>query len=142
MLILLVGCALFDTSATDQRILDLTDQDGDGYTLEADCNDADPSIYPDAPEVCDGKNNDCDGATDEDGGGTVWCRDEDGDGHGDPATQDSACNPPTTAVTVCDDCDDRALSVFPGASERCDGIDDDCDGITDPATNRSSRSAT
>ncbi len=43
-----------------------TDADGDGYTVEAgDCNDNDASIYPGAPEVCDGLDNDCDGAVDE-----------------------------------------------------------------------------
>jgi hypothetical protein len=30
-----------------------------------------------------------------------------------------------------DDCDDKAASVFPGASETCNGRDDDCDGMID-----------
>ena len=38
----------------------------DGYCLEVDdCNDNDPSINPGATEVCDGLDNDCDGAVDE-----------------------------------------------------------------------------
>ena len=50
--VLLLGCALFDTSATDQRILELTDGDQDGYSLaDADCDDADPAVHPQAPEV-------------------------------------------------------------------------------------------
>ena len=45
------------------------DSDGDGYNITitnplcgtfADCNDAVANIYPGAPEICDGKDNDCD----------------------------------------------------------------------------------
>ena len=30
-----------------------------------------------------------------------------------------------------DDCDDASAAVFPGASETCDGKDNDCDGEVD-----------
>lgn len=46
-----------------------TDSDGDGYcstsTGGTDCNDGNSSIYPSAPESCDGLDNDCDGTVDE-----------------------------------------------------------------------------
>jgi len=38
----------------------LTDQDGDGFAVaDGDCNDLDPTVFPGAPELCDGQNNDC-----------------------------------------------------------------------------------
>jgi hypothetical protein len=46
-----------------------TDHDGDGYgkgcAAGDDCNDADKAVYPGAPEICDGKDNDCDNQVDE-----------------------------------------------------------------------------
>lgn len=50
------------------------DADGDGFTVgQGDCNDADASIYPGAPELCDGKDNDCDSQTDN--GADASCND-------------------------------------------------------------------
>ncbi len=41
------------------------DLDGDGYNSSVDCNDNNASIYPDAEEICDGVDNNCDGYIDE-----------------------------------------------------------------------------
>jgi hypothetical protein len=58
--------------------------------------------------------------------------DRDGDGHGDGATSMvTACRPPAGQVAADGDCDDKAATVFPGAPELCNGIDDDCDGTSD-----------
>jgi len=43
-----------------------TDADADGFTIaEGDCDDGDASVHPGAPDVCDGKNNDCVGGIDD-----------------------------------------------------------------------------
>ncbi|MFH1463508.1 MAG: MopE-related protein [Pseudomonadota bacterium] len=43
------------------------DADGDGWTIaEGDCDDTDATVYPGAEELCDGKDNDCDGVSDAD----------------------------------------------------------------------------
>jgi len=102
-----------------------------------DCNDADPAVHPGAAEACNARDDDCDGATDEEG--ASGCRDyyldADADGHGVewPAPR-CLCAPDApsgyTAV-VGDDCDDGRSGVYPGAAEACDGLDNDCDGATD-----------
>ena len=57
----------------------------DGYITDmSDCDDDDNDTYPDAPEYCNGENNDCDDDIDEDtmDALTVY-PDLDGDGYGD-----------------------------------------------------------
>ncbi|MCB9762961.1 MAG: hypothetical protein H6739_24380 [Alphaproteobacteria bacterium] len=120
-----------DDSASDDSAAE--DADGDGVTAAQDCDDHDAAVHPDAQEVCDGVDNDCDGTVDVDAADAVaWFTDEDGDGFG-AASAGTACEPPDGAVARGGDCDDLNAAVHPDAEEVCDSVDNDCDGTVDHA---------
>lgn len=117
-------------------VLYYRDLDGDGYGASnstgsvicdtvpsnyvannTDCDDTTNTVYQGANEVCDGRDNDCDGNVDEGA-------DRDGDGY-------SLCGNDGIQSTDDDDCDDNRPDVFPGGTEVCDGLDNDCDTIID-----------
>ncbi len=110
------------------------DGDGDGFTVaQGDCDDHDATVYPGAPETCNGRDDDCNGDSDEgapaDAGS--WYADADADGYGNPSVRQDACSAPTNFVADDSDCDDLSATVNPSATEICNGWDDDCDGLTD-----------
>jgi len=101
----------------DGAVDELFDLDEDGWladepecrlmTSTLDCDDLDPSIHPEALELCDGLDNDCSGRIDD-------AADSDSDGADD-----------------CEDCDPADPARFPGAAEACDDVDNDCDVSVD-----------
>ena len=127
------------------------DDDSDGYSPPADCNDNDPNINPGVAEICDGVDQDCDTVVDngfdEDSDGlttcagdcddanaqcTTDCTDLDSDGFcvtTDCDETNAACNSDCTdgdsdGLAVCEgDCDDSAAAC----TNNC--IDDDSDGL-------------
>ncbi len=97
-----------------------------------DCNDTASGINPVATEACNNVDDNCDGRVDE-GARTTYYRDEDGDMRGNPAQSVAACALPTGYVTNNVDCDDTRASVYAGAAEICDGIDNNCNTTVDEA---------
>lgn len=160
--LLLPGCSLFmpprdgvprDTGDPVDSAALPVDADGDGWSVDEDCDDSDAAVNPGADEVpYDGIDNECDPNTADD--------DLDGDGHviagdcddADPTIYNGAPEIPydgidqdcdgadlvdadgdgyTAAEVGGDDCDDESASVHPGQSDDCGGGDEDCDGEVD-----------
>ena len=113
------------------------DADADGWAACEECNDADAAVNPDATEVCNAVDDDCDGDVDDDDsrvtGTSTWYIDVDGDGFGSDAYSQDACVSPTGYVTDATDCDDSDGDVNPDGLEICNELDDDCDGDIDDA---------
>ena len=126
------------------------DSDGDGFgasgsvpqsscmavagrvTSSSDCKDMNAAIRPTASEICNGLDDDCDTQTDEGLTVLTYYPDVDGDGYGATgALSQQSCAPVPGKVTNNTDCNDSNLNVRPGATETCNGVDDDCAGGID-----------
>lgn len=129
------------------------DYDGDGYgtsqdwlclcqpdqpyttVSSTDCNDSNASIHPGAAELCNGLDDDCSGSPEGPNtpGCKTWYIDADSDGYGSTSGQ-CLCAPTSTyKVQNNTDCNDADSTIHPGASELCNGKDDNCDSLTDPS---------
>jgi len=138
-----------DEDASDAAVW-YDDRDGDGYgddldpgveSCEApkgkvdnrrDCDDDEPTMHPTYEEVCDGLDNDCDGAVEEDAiGNAIWYADFDFDGFGNPDNAIESCEQPANYLSDSRDCDDTRSDINPDEDEICDGEDNDCDAVID-----------
>jgi MYXO-CTERM domain-containing protein len=129
------------------------DFDGDGYggtmsgytrncsmpmyyaMVQGDCDDSDASVHPGAKEICNHRDDNCNGLVDEGLPVMTYHVDADDDGYGSPTgltTMDCAAFP--GHALSADDCNDMNASIHPGAPEVCDGVDNNCDGLIDNGT--------
>lgn len=121
-------------------------------TVTGDCNEGDPQINPEAEEVCDSVDNDCNGQIDEgfdtDGDGVSTCAGDcnDDDPRFFPGAPETDCTDSNDyncdgqvgytdedgdGFAACQECDDENADVNPEAVEICDNVDNNCDGFTD-----------
>ena len=104
------GASECDGDCDDADVaFNVLDLDGDGFTTcGGDCDDGDAHAHPGASELCNGRDDDCDGVIPDDES------DDDGDGHDECGDGD---------------CDDADATAYPGAPEICDGVDNNCNGV-------------
>ncbi len=140
--------SVFVTAILYDETLDYyRDLDGDGFgdlmsetpdcdllddfvLIGGDCDDTDAAINPDAAEICDDLDNNCNGEINENLLTTYYV-DSDMDGFGDFDNTIEACGPTDTTSTVAGDCDDTDAAINPDAVEICDDFDNNCDGEID-----------
>jgi len=135
----------------DDRTYGSLDQDDDGFdsnrccnaaaddatelTCGSDCNDNRASVHPEAAELCDKIDNDCDVSVDEDAKVMLYV-DADRDGHGLSGSVAVAACAGSVGFSSDDiDCDDRRATVHGAQVEICDTIDNDCDLDVDEEEN-------
>ncbi len=105
----------------------------DAVLISGDCDDEDPAVNPDATELCDEVDNDCNDSIDDNAeDATDYYFDDDGDEFGDLQDVLRTCGDPLDGyVAVGGDCDDDDATTYPFAPELCDGISNDCDEEVD-----------
>jgi hypothetical protein len=131
-MILWVGILLLSCESEVPDPPSIIDADGDGYTVDEDCNDDDDDVNPRANEECNEIDDNCDGQVDEESvDSSSWFADQDADGFGDPNNEILDCNAPTGYLEDNTDCNDQESSAHPGSMEVDDGVDNDCDGVVD-----------
>jgi formylglycine-generating enzyme required for sulfatase activity len=135
-LAIFMGCGGGGGGGDDDNDPICTDTDADGYFAESgcgtlvDCNDNAANVNPGATETCNGVDDNCSGAVDE-GVTNTYYQDGDSDTYGNAVVSTQACSVPAGYVSNSTDCDDSAAGVNPGATETCNGVDDNCSGAVD-----------
>jgi hypothetical protein len=121
-----------DVDDDDYVICEPTTWLGSGTKLGGECDDLEEDVHPGADETCNEVDDDCDGSVDEEASDAdTYFADGDGDGFGDSAQSQAACDAPWFFVDNDDDCDDHDGQLNP------DTVwfkDDDKDGFGTDAT--------
>jgi hypothetical protein len=100
---------------------------------DGDCDENDEKAHPGGAEVCNKKDDDCDGEVDEGAEPVEQWPDADGDGFYSVARGAAkiGCGNVVGYAASGGDCDDLNAAVHPRAVETCNERDDNCDGDVD-----------
>lgn len=132
MFIILHFSCLINSDLYQERLESIQDFDGDGFSnQEGDCDDSTSNIHPNAIELCDYLDNDCNGHIDDVVTPPVWFFDNDQDGYGNSEITIKSCYPPNNQfVEMGGDCNDTVVDINPFGVENWDNafVDNDCNG--------------
>ena len=127
---------LFACGGEDESYDLLADYDRDGFSIkDGDCDDHNPYIYPQAAEICDSLDNDCDDLIDSNLDiFPSYYIDNDGDGYGTTIVEVDTCDIPFGYSLEGGDCNDSDSTIHPNADSNWDNafFDEDCDHIVQP----------
>lgn len=112
VLLVVSGCGTFQSPTPEPTPTAVIDQDGDGLSAAEDCDDLNSTLPKE------------------------WYQDADGDGFGVETNVEIACEQPDGYVSRAGDCHDNLPSVYPGATELCDRVDQNCNNLVDEGLNR------
>ena len=108
-----------------------SDLDNDNFPFSEDCNDNNPNIHPNAPEICNSIDDNCNGLINDGIPTFTFFADNDNDSFGDADVSLDTCSniPPSGFVANSLDCNDNNPNIHPNAPEICNSIDDNCNGL-------------
>ncbi len=103
-----------------------------GYIADnTDCDDNNAAVNPGAAEQCNSADDNCNGSIDDGVTTQTWYADTDNDNYGDPNNSLVDCLQPAGYILDNTDCDDNNTAINPGATETCNGADDNCNAMVD-----------
>lgn len=105
-----------------------------GYAAhDGDCDENSEKVFPGAAEICNGKDDNCNGQVDENAPAVMLWPDTDGDGYYATATGTPVigCADLKGYAALPGDCAPTDPAIHPGVKEICNGKDDNCDGRID-----------
>ena len=116
-----------------------------GYVTDnTDCDDTNNQIHPGTTEICNDVDDNCNNAIDEENapGCIAYYLDMDKDTYGVDQSKCLCAGSGDYIATRNGDCNDADANIHPGATEICNGIDDDCNGLVDDGLTAPTQSCT